>query len=347
MKFGIFDHVDRSTLSLADQLEKRLEYVKALEEAGFHCYHVAEHHATPLNMVPVPGVYLGAVANATTTLRFGPLCYLLPLYSPLRLIEEIAMLDHLSRGRLDVGVGRGVSPFELNYHRVDPENSQRIFLDALEAVLYGLTNDELDHDGPYFRYSSVPMELHPLQQPHPPIWYPSSNPRSAAAIGKAGYNFVTLGAMDAARACIDGFLENFSEPFGPATDFPGGAAVGVSRHVVVGQTMEQAIQIARPAYAAWHSSLTKLFRDNKVEGPTFARATLDSVDGAIEAGTDIVGDPDSVGEEIERQISELGVNYMICQFYFGTMDHEAAMKSVELFATEVMPKFGGEPLAVS
>ena len=69
--------------------------------------HRAEHHATPLNMVPVPGVYLGAVANATSRIRLGPLVYLLPLYSPLRLIEEIAIMDHLSHGRFDVGVGRG------------------------------------------------------------------------------------------------------------------------------------------------------------------------------------------------------------------------------------------------
>jgi len=114
MKFGIFDHVDTNGLPLSEILDKRLEYVKAVEDAGFYGYHVAEHHATPLNLVPVPGVYLGAVANATTKLRLGPLCYLLPLYSPLRLIEEIGILDHLCHGRLDVGVGRGVSPFELN-----------------------------------------------------------------------------------------------------------------------------------------------------------------------------------------------------------------------------------------
>ena len=86
MKFGVFDHIDRSDLVLCNQLDDRLAYVRAVEEAGFYSYHVAEHHATPLNLVPVPGVYLGAVANTTTRIRIGPLCYLLPLYSPLRLI---------------------------------------------------------------------------------------------------------------------------------------------------------------------------------------------------------------------------------------------------------------------
>ena len=79
MKFGIFDHVDRSNLARCDELDDRLDYVKAVEEAGFYSYHVAEHHATPLNLVPVPGVYLGAVASVTSSIRLGALCYLLPL----------------------------------------------------------------------------------------------------------------------------------------------------------------------------------------------------------------------------------------------------------------------------
>jgi alkanesulfonate monooxygenase SsuD/methylene tetrahydromethanopterin reductase-like flavin-dependent oxidoreductase (luciferase family) len=109
---------------------------------------VAEHHATPLNMVPVPGVYLGALARATKRMRLGPLVYLLPLYSPLRLIEEISMLDHLSNGRLEVGIGRGVSPFELKYHKVEHQDSRDIFIDAYKCLSAGLTTDALSYSGP-------------------------------------------------------------------------------------------------------------------------------------------------------------------------------------------------------
>src|SRR5439155_2555799 len=94
MKVGLFDHVEHGQRPLATLFDERLTFAKAAEEAGIYCLHVAEHHATPLNMVPVPGVYLGALARETSCLRLGPLVYLLPLYSPLRLIEEIAMLDH-------------------------------------------------------------------------------------------------------------------------------------------------------------------------------------------------------------------------------------------------------------
>ena len=341
MKFGIFDHVDRSDLALHKQLDDRLEYVKAVEDAGFYSYHVAEHHATPLNLVPVPGVYLGAVANATSTLRLGPLCYLLPLYSPLRLIEEISILDHLSHGRLDVGVGRGVSPFELNFHKVDPESSVSIFLDALEAVKYGLSHEMLDHDAEHFKYKDVPMELRPLQEPFPPIWYPSSNPEVATIIGESGYHFVTLGATETAKVSVDNYKTGYakrSAPLRPSDDFPGGTAIGISRHVVVADTMDDALKIAHPAYERWHHSLVKLWVDNKAQGPAFTRSIKSGLTSAIEAGTDIVGDPDHVAAEITRQVEELGVNYMICQFYFGDMTHESAMRSLDLFKTEVMPK---------
>ena len=131
MKVGLFDHVENAGRPLATLFDERLTFVRAAEDAGIYCLHVAEHHATPLNMVPVPGVYLGAVARATRRMRLGPLVYLLPLYSPLRLIEEICMLDHLSYGRLEVGIGRRVSPLELKYHKVEHDESRAIFILSL------------------------------------------------------------------------------------------------------------------------------------------------------------------------------------------------------------------------
>ena len=119
MKIGLFDHVEHGKRPLATLFDERLAFAKAADEAGIYCLHVAEHHATPLNMVPVPGVYLGAVARATKRMRLGPLVYLLPLYSPLRLIEEMCMLDQQSRGRLEIGFGRGSVPIEIEYYGAD------------------------------------------------------------------------------------------------------------------------------------------------------------------------------------------------------------------------------------
>src|ERR1700680_1475461 len=130
MRFGVFDHLDRDDQSLGDYYRARLQIIEAYDRAGFYAYHVAEHHSTPLGMAPSPSVFLAALAQRTRRLRFGPLVYPLPLYHPLRAMEEICMLDHLSGGRLDVGIGRGASPYELEYYGVDPAQASAIYKEA-------------------------------------------------------------------------------------------------------------------------------------------------------------------------------------------------------------------------
>ena len=120
MKVGVFDHMDRAGADLGRQFEERLKLIELYDRAGFHAYHLAEHHATPLGMAPSPSVFLAAVAQRTKRLRFGPLVYTVNLYHPLRLIDEICMLDQMSGGRLELGIGRGISPYEVGYYGVDP-----------------------------------------------------------------------------------------------------------------------------------------------------------------------------------------------------------------------------------
>ena len=173
VSFGVFDWIDRGTAPLNQLYEERLRLLAAADEAGFYCYHLAEHHATPLGMAPSPALFLTAATQRTRRIRLGPLVYLLPLYDPLRLIEEVAMLDQLSGGRLELRVGRGVSPYELRNFGVDPENSRPMFEEALAVLLAGLTQERLNFAGRHYNYQNVPMELHSLQQPYPPLWYPT------------------------------------------------------------------------------------------------------------------------------------------------------------------------------
>src|SRR5712692_2704468 len=170
MDVGIFDHLDRRDVPLHEHYESRLRLLEKYDAAGFSAYHLAEHHATPLGLAPVPGIFLAAATQRTRRIRLGPCVYLLPLYDPLRLIEEVCMLDHLSRGRLELGVGRGVSPYELAYFGVDAADSREIFEEALAVLVAGLTSKRLTFEGKHFRYQDVPMELQSLQQPYPPLW---------------------------------------------------------------------------------------------------------------------------------------------------------------------------------
>jgi alkanesulfonate monooxygenase SsuD/methylene tetrahydromethanopterin reductase-like flavin-dependent oxidoreductase (luciferase family) len=153
MKFGLFEHMDDSGVPLGRQFESRLSLLEACDRYGFYAYHLAEHHGTPLGLAPSPGLFLAAVAQRTKRLRFGPLAYSLPLYHPIRLIEEICMLDQMSGGRFELGVGRGVSPFEVGFFGVNPADGSRQFPEALRLIKQGLTSDELSFSGEFYKFS--------------------------------------------------------------------------------------------------------------------------------------------------------------------------------------------------
>ena len=343
MKFGIFDHIEMADRTMAAAFQERIRFVQAADEAGFWGYHVAEHHASPLHTVPVPGVWLGAVAQATKRIHMGPLTYLLPLYSPLRLAEEICILDHLSNGRYEVGVGRGVSPFELGYHKIDHSKSREIFEDAFKCLKVALTSDIFSYDSERYAYKDVPVPLRPLQGPHPAFWYASSNATGSAFAGEEGLHFTTNGPTARARANIDVYREALAKRGGaaqPKGEFKGGAAISVLRQIVVADTDEQAIAIAAPAVAHHHANLTHLARKHAHEGSVAQRLNIPlaaTIEDALREGTVIAGTPDTVRAQIERQVKDLGINYLLTYPFFGDMRFDQAMRSLNLFASEVMP----------
>src|ERR1700693_776159 len=190
MEFGVFDHLDRYDVPLHDYYEARLKLIELYETAGFYASHLAEHHPTPLGMAPSPSVFLAAVAQRTRRLRFGPMVYALPLYHPLRLIEEICMLDQMSGGRLDIGFGRRASPIELGYFGQDPQKAQAIYPEGGEVGIKGMTEKTLSFAGEHFRFDKVPMEIPPLQKPHPPVWYGVHSPDAAERAARRGLDTV-------------------------------------------------------------------------------------------------------------------------------------------------------------
>jgi alkanesulfonate monooxygenase SsuD/methylene tetrahydromethanopterin reductase-like flavin-dependent oxidoreductase (luciferase family) len=346
MKIGLFDHVEHGERPLATLFDERLRLAEAADTAGIYGLHVAEHHQTPLNMVPAPGVYLAAVARATKRMRLGPLVYLLPLYSPLRLVEEICMLDHLSYGRLDVGVGRGVSPYELKYHKVEHEDSRDIFIDAFECISAGLVTDTLTYKGEHYTYENVPIALRPLQQPHPPFWYGSSNEIGSTWAGEHGLHFVTLGPIAVAKANIAAYkaaLDKRGAAAQPKAEFSGGAAIGVQRHIFIADTDAEAQRFGKPAMEAHLAHLNWLRVKHGVTGLT-TRLNVPrgaSFEACVADGTVIAGSPQTVRVEIERQVKELGANYLLSYLFLGTMSLADALRSLQLFRAEVMPHLAG------
>jgi alkanesulfonate monooxygenase SsuD/methylene tetrahydromethanopterin reductase-like flavin-dependent oxidoreductase (luciferase family) len=331
VKFGIFDHMDSGDRPLGLHYAQRLALIEAYDRLGFHAYHVAEHHSTPLGMAPSPSVFLAAAAQRTTRLRLGPLVYTLSLYQPLRLIEEICMLDQLSGGRFELGIGRGISPIELALYGVDPKKAQELFEEVQAIVLKGLTSPRLDHEGKHYRFANVPMTLAPVQRPHPPLWQGTNNPDSIAEMARLGANTGHNLPPAQARICTDAYRAAWAEARKDRATLP---LMGVTRHIVVAPTDEAALRIARRCYLRWHENFYTLFREYNQRPRLIYPDTFDEMMARGEAAA---GTPATVHRLLRRQIEESGINYLFCRFAFGDMTHDEALRSIELFAAEAMP----------
>jgi alkanesulfonate monooxygenase SsuD/methylene tetrahydromethanopterin reductase-like flavin-dependent oxidoreductase (luciferase family) len=330
MQFGIFDHLDRYDLPLREYYEARLRLVELYDSTGFYAYHLAEHHATPLGMAPSPSVFLSAVAQRTRRLRFGPLVYALPLHHPLRMIEEICMLDQMSGGRLEIGFGRGASPIELMYYGQQPHDAEGIYAEMLELVLKGLTEKVLSFRGERYRFDDVPMEIAPLQQPHPPVWYGVHSPEAAERAARKGLNTVSLDPPAAARISTDRYRATWRAANGDAPP----PKLGLGRFIVVAETDEAALALARRAYPVWHASFTHLFR---MHGRVQQHPRPADFDALMQVGQGVAGAPSTVSSWLRSQLQETGTNYLVGQFAFGDLSLDECRRSVELFARHVMP----------
>jgi alkanesulfonate monooxygenase SsuD/methylene tetrahydromethanopterin reductase-like flavin-dependent oxidoreductase (luciferase family) len=336
MKFGIFDHLDRGGGPLQALYEDRLALAEAYDRAGFHAYHLAEHHATPLGCAPSPSVFLAALAQRTRRLRFGPLVYILPLYPPLRLIDEICMLDQMSGGRLELGVGRGISPIEVGFFGLDTATAQALYDEALAVILQGLSAPVLNFKGQHYNFRDVPMVLAPRQTPHPPLWCGIGRPDGVPWAARHAVNLV--GNLHAApmRAITDRYRAEWMALGHGVQALP---LMGVTRHIVVAETEREALDIARPAYRKWREDFLLLWQQHHVRLPNPAALPAEHFEAAERSGRAVAGTSAKVAETLRRDIVEAGVNYLLCRFCFGDMPRDAALHSVQLFARDIMPAF--------
>ena len=330
VEFGLFDHLDYRHEPPSRTYAERLALIRAAEEAGFRGYHLAEHHGTPLGMAPSPGVFLAAAAAVTRRIRLGPMVYCLPLYHPLRLLEEICMLDHLSNGRLDVGVGRGASPFESAFFGIDPQEAVARHVETLQILRAGLAGERLSHAGRFFRFDNVPVPLRPLQG-RIPFWSAPVTPEAQVHAAGSGMNIMVLGADERVRALVGQYRETW------ARHQPGAAQplIGACRMIHVAVTDAAAEARARPALKLWYTHLARLWRENSATSPLLS--LVENFDDARASGMVIAGSPDRVRDTLATQIEHCGFNYAVLQFAFGDLDHRAAMESIAVFAQEIIP----------
>ena len=329
LAFGIFDHLDRGPQPLATYYDERLKLVEAYDAAGFYGYHVAEHHSTPLGMAPSPGIFFGSVAQRTRRLRFGPMVYLMPLYHPIRLTEEIAMLDQLSHGRYEPGIGRGISPIESQLYGRDPAIAQELFDEGLAIMKQGLGTGKVDFDGKHYQFHDTLIDVRPLQQPYPPFWYGISSVDSAERCVERDFNAMTL----TRTATSDEICQRYLAAAKAAGKTH--LKMGISRFMVVADTDDEAMKVARRAYPVWHDNFHWLYH-HYGRSPIHGERPIE-YEGMMELGLAIAGSPKTVTETLRKQLAGNGANYVVSQFAFGDTTLDESLRSIKLFSEHVMP----------
>jgi alkanesulfonate monooxygenase SsuD/methylene tetrahydromethanopterin reductase-like flavin-dependent oxidoreductase (luciferase family) len=338
LEFGIFDWVEASdTRSPAEVYEHKLALAQAADKAGFHAYLVAEHQGTPLSIDASPSALLAAMSQRTRKLRLGALTFCLPWYNPYRFYNEVCMLDQLTGGRLELGVGRGVSPIEsMIFELKSIDESRERYRETLEIFFAACRNRILSYQGKYFSYRDVELYNKPVQQPWPPLWFPSSNRESIEFTARHGYHTALIAKPADSKALFDQYREiwekHHNDP-GRHNAHAGAPRLAKTQHLVIADTDKEATEAGVAAYETWKEHMHHLTRKHgRPDAMVLDPFSKDSVQRLI------AGSPATVREQLAELVRESGMNYLLCIFSFGSLPPQAAIRSLELFSKEVMPK---------
>jgi len=345
MLFSLFEWLDESGRDMGETYEERLQILEYADRAGFFCYHLAEHHNTELSTVPSPNLFLAAVAQRTHRIRIGPLSYVLPTYNPLRLLEEICMLDQLSQGRLEVGVSRGSSPHEGLIFGVARDDSRWLYDECLDIILMGMTTGELNYHGKYFTYEGTRTRLYPRQRPYPPLWYPTSNPESISYAAAHGFHTIVSPGLSPTYADM---LHRYREEYEAHRNDPhrlnGHVAqphYGISAQVHVAESDELARRQAKPAYERfWHNFTERYVRVQEAD----RFSGRGDFDREVDRGGLVVGSPATVQRDLAGKLALSGANYLLGSFAWGSLTQSQILTSLDLFVREVMPALSEVPV---
>jgi alkanesulfonate monooxygenase SsuD/methylene tetrahydromethanopterin reductase-like flavin-dependent oxidoreductase (luciferase family) len=341
VELGIFDHITRPPgAPLGELYERRIALLRKADAAGFRGYHLAEHHGHALSATPSQTVFLTALARETERLRLGLLVACLPLHHPVRLAEEVCMLDQLSGGRVDIGVGRGISPFEHRIFGHDAGEGRERFEEALAMIVQGLATGRMDSGAArHYDFPEVELPVEPVQRPYPPLWA-AGNVEAAA---RHGFHVVSGAPVTAevsarhrelweeSRGRPDRLNPHVTEPL-----------VGSSHYLCIARTDEEARHIGECALGVLGGFLARSVGHDPPhlqdpEHPAPPTPLVQAIQGGGRGGVLVCGTAETVREHFARYAAEGTVNYLVINVPFGDMTPAEAEYTLDAFVAEVMP----------
>lgn len=316
--------------------EQVLEQVALAEELGWECFMFNEHHFLRYGgLISDPAVFLAAAAERTRRIRLGPCIAILTLRHPLHVAEQYAMVDVLSGGRLEFGIGSGNTDLDYRVFGI-PQDENRTRLDeAADVIVKAWSHDRFSHEGQIWRFEEITLYPRPVQQPHPPIWVAGTSPATLGWAGQRGYHIMTVAhphPPETVKAGVDAWLEGLRA----------GGHDSASRHcqlhlrVYVDENAERARRVAMGAITRY-DEVSRIGRKSATQANWEGKVY--DWEGMLASGRNCYGTPEECVRIINNSMKNYRFDTLTTTFNFGGIVHEDIIKSMRLFAREVMPAF--------
>ena len=338
MELGLFSLMPQRDVSktVGEIYKETIDLIELAEDIGFDTAWLTEHHFGNYCMCPSPLMLASHVAARTTRIKMGLAVLVLPLYHPMRLLEEIGMVDQLSDGRLVIGFGSGYQAFEFERFGHDLKENWALTHEIMDILEMGIAEGRVAYDGKHFQIPETAIGTPVLQKPRPDVFVAGNEPAYLARCAKAGYTpIVTVGGAGTdALLGVHGHIEKTFAEAGHTGPLP----FAMNRSIYVTDDKDDARDAAeRVLYTA---RLVMAFRGQyeKLEGievipqPYKDEPSLDSILENLP-----FGDPESCAEKMIREIKATGACHYSMFAQFGGMDHKRARRSLERIGAEVLP----------
>jgi alkanesulfonate monooxygenase SsuD/methylene tetrahydromethanopterin reductase-like flavin-dependent oxidoreductase (luciferase family) len=352
VRFGLnfFPAFRLSDMSEAEYFDQVLRLCERGEERGYSSVKCVEHYFHDYGgHTPSPIVMLTAIAARTRRMRPITGAVIPGFNNPIKVAGELAMLDNISQGRLDVGFGRAFIPKEFDAFGVSMDDSRERFLEGVEVIKRLWTEDRVTHHGRFYDLDDIHLLPRPFQHPHPPIWIAAVlTQESFEWSGRNGYHMMIVpfaGALERNAALVKVYRDSWDAAGRP----PGDGQIQVSLHLYLAENHREAMEgfkrpIARyievfgEAVASWEGRASGNYAGYAPMVEAIRKTTGESL---IAGHTALVGTPDEVADELAYLRSVLGEFEPSLQINFGGMSDREAFRNLELFAREVAPRFAG------
>ena len=352
MRFGTYYFLQATPGRSDDAIvADEVEQMVLSERLGFDSVWLTEHHYADYGLSSAPSVLLATVAARTERVTLGMAVYVLPFHHPLRLAEETATLDILSRGRLVVGLGRGNRPLEFLGHGIPQDESRSRLEEGVAVLRRAWTDERVTFHGRHWQIDDVPVYPKPITRPHPPLTFAVSSPESIRWAATNGFAIMSSGLftpLDALLRQREAYVAAAREAGRSEPELA--ELLGrwiVSKHVYVAPTDAEARAAAEGPERWYLDAFARSIRPDGLRGlsPAVREAAAASAARIAQLRWEemiedrlLIGSPATVRRKVV-ELREAGVGELLCWMSFGGIPPDKARRSMRLFADEVLPAF--------